>query len=286
MSLKGWITEEVQAGLPSVQGTRADFFLPVRRDTLDQLLPLVPGVPQGLAILFGPDQQLQVRYGSFFANAKLRPDVLLQPAPIITIELASQLVAWGLQRAPLPPFVRVSGRLVQISLAQVPALQGLGALWAHLDRLTCLSTPSGIEVSGAISVKAMSSPARHVRPTRQTEGDGSMTDGRLQAWVRDQLAAGLPALAGARFTGTVPVPVAVAERPHRAGPCRRGRRHPSSARAPSDGAPDLATLARLVRHVRVDAAPGVITLDFEVGVDEQTVATSASRVTGLARCDW
>ena len=30
--------------------------------------------------------------------------------------------------------------------------------------------------------------------------------------------------------------------------------------------PDLAMLARLVKHVRVDAAPGVVTLDFEVGV--------------------
>ena len=269
MRLKGWIAEEVQAGLPSVQGTRADFFLPVRRDTLDQLLPLVPGVPQGLTILFGPDQHLQVRYGSFFANAKLRPDVQLQPAPIITIELASQLVAWGLQRAPLPPFVRVSGRFLQISLAQVPALQGLGALWGHLDRLTCLSTPSGIEVSGAISVKAVSSPARHVPPTRQTQGDGSMTDGRLQAWVRDQLAAGLPALAGARFTGTVPVPVAVLNDLIAQGLADVAAGTRVSARAPSEGAPDLATLARLVRHVRVDAAPGVITLDFEVGIDDR-----------------
>jgi hypothetical protein len=29
---------------------------------------------------------------------------------------------------------------------------------------------------------------------------------------------------------------------------------------------DLQTLARLVRRVRVDAAPGVVTLDFEIGI--------------------
>ena len=90
---------------------------------LDQLLPLVPAVPQGLAILLGPDQHLQVRYGSFYANANLRPDVAA-PAPIVTLELASQLVAWACSAHRSRPSCacRVG---FQISLAQVPALQGL-----------------------------------------------------------------------------------------------------------------------------------------------------------------
>ncbi len=96
-----------------------------------------------------------------------------------------------------------------------------------------------------------------------------MTDGRLQAWVRDQLAAGLPAFAGARVTGTVPLPVTLLNELIAQGLADAVAASPASAPAPrADSAtPDLATLLRLVRHVRVDAAPGVVTLDFEVGVD-------------------
>ncbi len=94
-----------------------------------------------------------------------------------------------------------------------------------------------------------------------------MTDGRLQAWLRDQLAAGLPALAGTRVTGTVPLPVAMLNDLIAQGLAdATGGAAPASPRA-HNGAPDLATLLRLVRYVRVDAAPGVVTLDFEVGVD-------------------
>ena len=87
--------------------------------------------------------------------------------------------------------------------------------------------------------------------------------GRLQAWVRQQIETGLPAFAGARVTGSVPVQVSLlndliaqALADAAAGGTRAG------------GTPgvDVATLVRMVRHVRVDAAPGVITLDFEVGV--------------------
>ena len=91
-------------------------------------------------------------------------------------------------------------------------------------------------------------------------------NGRLQAWLQQQLAAGLPALAGARVAGTVPVPVtllndliAQAVADAAAGNLQSG------ARASGSG-PDLTTLARLVKHVRFEAAPGVITFDFEVGV--------------------
>lgn len=89
--------------------------------------------------------------------------------------------------------------------------------------------------------------------------------GRLQAWIRQQVEAGLPAFAGARMAGTIPLQVpllndliAQALADAAGGSTREGS---------SDAPVDLATLARMVRHVRVDAAPGVITLDFEVGVD-------------------
>jgi hypothetical protein len=36
---------------------------------------------------------------------------------------------------------------------------------------------------------------------------------------------------------------------------------------PAPGRPDGTMMARLIRHVRVDTAPGVVTLDVEAGVD-------------------
>ena len=90
--------------------------------------------------------------------------------------------------------------------------------------------------------------------------------GRLQEWLRQQVATGLPAFAGARVTGTVPMQVslvneliaeALADAASSAG---RDGSKPA-------GAIDFASLARMVRQLRVEAAPGVITLDFEAGVD-------------------
>jgi hypothetical protein len=89
---------------------------------------------------------------------------------------------------------------------------------------------------------------------------------RLEGWLRDQLAAGLPALAGARVAGTIPVQVslvndliaqALADAATTPGP---------GVTAAPRHTPDVAALVRLVRHVRVDAAPGVVTIDFEIAV--------------------
>lgn len=94
--------------------------------------------------------------------------------------------------------------------------------------------------------------------------------GRLQAWVRQQVEAGLPAFAGARVAGTVPLQVSLLNdliQQALADAAAGGVSARSSSSSPG-GAPsiDIASVARMVRHVRVDAAPGVITLDFEVGV--------------------
>lgn len=265
MGLTERVLAEVRSGCPGLQGARVDVAIPVRRAVLDQILPLVPGLPRGFALLLGPDQQVQVRYGSFYANARVRPEVALRPAPVITVELASQLVAWGLQTAALPPFVRVSGRLIQIRLAEIPGLQTLAGLWRHLHRLTATSSPAGLHITASLALVETGPSTSVSSPTRHAEGDPPMTDGRLQAWLRDQLAAGLPALAGARVTGTVPLPVALLNELIAAG-LAEAAAGPVPPRAASGG-PDLATLVRLVRHVRVDAAPGLVTLNFEVGVD-------------------
>jgi hypothetical protein len=267
MSLKDRLLAEVRAGLPRLRGTMLTGVVPVRRDVMDDVLPLLPGWPAGVRVALAADQHVQVQYGSLHANARLHRAVALRPSPVVTIELASQLVAWGLRRAPLPPFVRVSGRLVQVWLAEIPALSDMAPLWPHLAHATCTSTPGGLELAFGLHVLD-SSPEGVPVPRRRRQEDRSMNqNGRLQSWLQQQLASGMPALAGARVTGTVPVPVtllndliAQAVADAAAGDLT------STARTQGPG-PDLTMLARLVKHVRVDAGPGVITFDFEVGVE-------------------
>lgn len=94
-----------------------------------------------------------------------------------------------------------------------------------------------------------------------------MTQGRLQAWMQQQLATGLPALAGARASASVPLSVdllneliadALADA---AVPAR-------ASTTPADAAPDVRQWLRHVRSVRVDAAPGVITLEVAMAIDD------------------
>ena len=98
-------------------------------------------------------------------------------------------------------------------------------------------------------------------------------DGRLLAWARDQWTRGLPALGGARVSGTLPLDVALVnelleaaladltDAPDRPSPSDATTRHESGER-------DLARLARMVRRLRVQADAGVITVEFEVGSGE------------------
>jgi hypothetical protein len=265
MSLTERVLDEVQAGLPRLRGAMLHGVLPVQQAVLDDVLPLLPGWPPGLRVVLGRDQHVQIRYGSFHANARLHRLVALPPAPIVTIELASQLVALGLRVVPLPPFVHVSGRVVQVRLADIPALAHLSALWPHLAHATCTSIPDGLELAFGFHVVDSSPATTFVARPRGQEGRPMTESGRLQSWIQQQLAAGLPALAGARMTGTIPLPVTllndlIAEAVAEAAAGESGQ-----TRGPRSG-PDLAVLARLVKHVRIDAAPGVVTLDFEVGV--------------------
>ncbi|MGI8673563.1 MAG: hypothetical protein ACR2LU_13265 [Luteitalea sp.] len=93
----------------------------------------------------------------------------------------------------------------------------------------------------------------------------------LQDWLTQQLSTGFAAFAGARLAATVPFEeslineligeaLAAATAPPSGGP---------SAHASPLAGLDLAHLARLVRHARVHATSGVITLDFEIAVDER-----------------
>ena len=147
---------ELATGLPRLTGTRVIADVPVRQTVLDQVLPLLPGVPPDVRVDIGVDRQVQLRYGVFHANGRLAPR-LTGDNPVLTFELASQLVAWGLQRLSLPPFVRVSGRLVHVHLTRVPGLVPMAPLWRHLESLTFTSVPGRLDVRMAIHVL----PERH-----------------------------------------------------------------------------------------------------------------------------
>ncbi len=261
---------ELRGGLPRLQGARLSLVVPVRQVVIDEVLPLLPGLPPGVSVILGAAQQVQVRYGAFHVNARLRPSVDLRPAPVLTLELSSQLVAWGLQRASLPSFVRVSGRHLQIWLAEIPALHEVAAFWPHVEAITCASTAGGLEISAALHVTGppamTSSAAAARRPPAGREGERDGV-GRLEAWARHQLATGLPALAGTRAAGTIPLPVDVLNEWVAAAVTDMATARPAEPGPVSHQGLDLARVASWVRHVRVDATLGVITLDVEVGVD-------------------
>lgn len=263
------VSGELRAGLPRLEGTRLSLVVPLRQSVIDEVLPLLPGLPPGVSVVFGADQTVKAQYGAFHVTARLRPDVDLRPAPVLTLDLASQLVAWGLQRASLPSFVGVSGRQLQIRLAEIPALHDVAAFWPHVEHIRCASTADGLEVSAALRVTATpgatpSTPeARRPPAVRLAGSDG----GRLEAWARHQLALGMPALAGARVAGTVRVPVDVLNEWVAAAVTDMAAPRPAeSGSVPHQGF-DLARLASFVRRIRVDATPGAITLDVEVGAD-------------------
>lgn len=95
-----------------------------------------------------------------------------------------------------------------------------------------------------------------------------MPPSRLQAWLAQQLSAGLPALAGTRVSAHIPVQVSLVNEliAEALADARAGAEaSPHSGTSP---AVDVATLVRLVRQVRIDAGPGTITLDVEAGVGE------------------
>jgi len=260
---------ELRAGLPRLHGARVSLVVPVRQAVIDEVLPLLPGLPPGTSVALGADQQVRVRYGAFQATARLRPAIDLRPAPVVTLDLSSQMVAWGLQRASLPPFVRVSGRQVQIWLAEIPALRDLAAVWPHVEAVTCASTEAGLEITAVLHATGTPATTSSAMPARRppTGREGGRDSGRLETWVRHQFATGLPALQGARLVGTVSVPVDVLNEWVAVAVTDMASARPTeSAAAPLQGL-DRARLASWVRHVRVDATPGVITLDVEVGID-------------------
>ncbi len=153
MPVTDLLLAEIAAGLPHLQGAAVTAELPVRQDLLQDVLSLTPGLPRDLRVEIGADRQLLVRAGPFHANARLAPALALAPTPRLTVELASQLVAWGLRAVALPPFVELSGRLVHVHLAAVPALRHLAPLWPHVTEAAFASAPGRLDIRLAVQVR-------------------------------------------------------------------------------------------------------------------------------------
>lgn len=148
------LARELRAGCPRLEGAQVLATIPIRQALVDELLTLVPGVPDDLSLTLGPDRQVQVRYGVFHANGRLSP-AFGGESPRLTLELASQLVAWGLQRLPLPPFVAVQGRLIHVDLQRVPALAPLAPVWPHVQSVSFTSIAGRLDVRVAVHVRRL-----------------------------------------------------------------------------------------------------------------------------------
>ena len=50
------VSGELRAGLPRLEGTRLSLVVPLRQSVIDEVLPLLPGLPPGVSVVFGADQ--------------------------------------------------------------------------------------------------------------------------------------------------------------------------------------------------------------------------------------
>lgn len=140
------VARELHAGLPRLKGTQVTGHVPVRQAVLNDLLGRMPGAPQDLRLEIGGDNEIVARYGILRFTARVHPAVEFLPRPTLMVELASRVAAFALQRARVPPFVRVRGRLIAIDLSAVPALRGAAGVWPHVQRLEVVSRAGRLDL--------------------------------------------------------------------------------------------------------------------------------------------
>lgn len=270
MNLRELVEAELGTGLVRLQGTRVEAMMPVSQALIDEVLPLLPGVPANLAVTLGADQLVQVRYGAFHAEARVRPEVTFAPGPVVTLDLASQLVAFGLRRLALPPFVRVSGRAVQVHLAEIPALRDAQAVWPHVEQISLISLAGRLEVTVRVHVTAGGAPGPRAGVVGHSDTARSTPSAtRLAEWGQHQLDAGLPAFAGARVSARLQVAVALVNDWLASGVTDVAEAMARARRSGESMSTNVGPLVdRSIRQIRVDAAPGAIMLDLEAGVDD------------------
>ncbi len=147
------VRAELQGECRRVRDGRVLAVFPIRQDVLDELLPLTPGVPDGLSLRIEADRSLEVRYGPLHARLRLHPTAVLSPAPVVSFEVASQLVAWGLRRVRWPAGIRIDGRHLHVDLAAMPALAALAPVWPHVEQLAFDSESGRLDVQVALVIQ-------------------------------------------------------------------------------------------------------------------------------------
>ena len=98
----------------------------------------------------------------------------------------------------------------------------------------------------------------------------------MHDWWQQQIATGFAAFSGARVSGSVPISDTLLTELIQDWLARAAAG--GEAPRPGGGAVDVSAVARLVRHAAVRASDGIVTVDFEVGVERGVPAARAEEV--------
>jgi hypothetical protein len=113
-------------------GTQVAGALKISEAAMNELLNTKGSPARGAAISVAPDNEVVFRYGVLRARATLIGVIDVGAAPRLRLRLASLFVGVALSAALRQPYLRVNGREVTISLADVPALHGLREVWPYV----------------------------------------------------------------------------------------------------------------------------------------------------------
>jgi hypothetical protein len=137
--------------LAQLTGSHADGTLQVAESAINELLvriargrrPVIEVLERNVLIL---------RYGMLHTRATLPRSITPGESPLLTLHLASLLVAWGLKAVVHKPFLHIHGRRLTIELARVQALHPWRGLWRHLQQLTFATVPGALRLTFSIVV--------------------------------------------------------------------------------------------------------------------------------------
>lgn len=144
---------EMTARLAQLQGTRAEATIQVTESALNEVIEIARRGRTVPRIRLMGNNRLEVRYGMLHAHARLPVAIGAGPAPRVTLELASRVIAWALHAALRLSFLEFHGRFVTIHLAAVPALAPYRALWPHIRSARLATAPGVLRVEGSLSIE-------------------------------------------------------------------------------------------------------------------------------------
>ncbi len=122
-------------------GTQLAGALKISEAALNELLNTKESPVRGAAISLASNNDVVFRYGMLRARVTQIRVIDVGAAPRIRLLLASLFVGLALSAALRQPYIRVNGREVTISLADVPALHGFREVWPYV-------TSAGLRTDG------------------------------------------------------------------------------------------------------------------------------------------